>query len=299
VKKSEDERPTLDKWAARQIDEPWLRFGGEDGPAAVDPTVKTENIGSDSIKATELGLKNLDRVLDHLVPATTTLGEDFSLLEDTYKTIMTHRGNWFRAVALNVGGVVESRTLGGRGTETFTRVSKEQQRQAVKFLNDNAFTTPTKLLNPAIINRFKYSGVANDVTNMQKGLLQSLLGATRIRRLMDDELLQGDKAYSVTELVTDLQNGIFSELTSEKPKIDVLRRTLQRAYLEQFKGELAPNKDTTVGDSGSDFRAVARVAVGQLETQVNAAINRAGDSITRAHLQDCEREIDAMLREKK
>src|SRR5439155_11546530 len=99
IKFAEEERPTLDKWASRQIDEPWLRFGGEDGPAAVDPTVKTENIGTDSIKATELGLKNLDRVLDHLVSATTSLGEDFSLLEETYKSILSHRRNWFGAVA--------------------------------------------------------------------------------------------------------------------------------------------------------------------------------------------------------
>ena len=49
--------------------EPWLRFGGEDGPATVDPTVLTENIGNDVLEATTLGLKNLDRVLEKLVPA--------------------------------------------------------------------------------------------------------------------------------------------------------------------------------------------------------------------------------------
>jgi hypothetical protein len=305
AKKSEDERETLDKWAARQIDEPFLRFGGEDGPATVDPTVKTENIGSDSVKATELGLKNIDRVLDHLVAATTTLGEDFTLLEDTYRTILTHRANWFRAVSLNVGGVVESRTLGGRGSETFTRVTKEQQQAAVKFLTERAFTTPTKLLNPAILNRFKYTGVANDISAQQKGLMASLLSGSRVRRLQDEELLQGDKAYTVTELVADVQNGIFSELTSEKPKIDVLRRGLQRAYIDHLKNEVAPAKDSSgpgpvASDaSGTDFRAVARVALTRLEGQIKAAIPRAQDPITSAHLQDCEREIDAVLSNKK
>lgn len=305
VKTPEEERPTLDKWASRQINEPWLRFGGEDGPAAVDPTVKTENIGSDSIKATELGLKNLDRVLDHLVAGTTSLGEDFSLLEDTYKTLLSHRGNWFRAVALNVGGVVESRTLGGRGKETFSRVPKETQQQAVKFLVDNAFTTPTKLLNPAIVNRFRYTGVATDLSGTQKGLMQNLLSSGRIRRLMDEELLQGDKAYTVTELVNDVQNGIFSELNSEKPKIDVLRRGLQRAYLDHLKAELIPAKDgggpVFLGDGGgsSDFRAVARVALKRLQGQVRVAEGRTTDAITVAHLEDCAREIEAMLAHKK
>ncbi len=304
VKKAEDERGTLDKWASRQLDEPWLRFGGEDGPATVDPTVKTENIGSDSLEATTLGLKNLDRVLEHLVAATTSVGEDFTLLEETYKTVLSHRNNWFRAVSLNVGGVVESRTLGGRGSETFTRVTKEKQQLAVKFLNDNAFTTPTKLLNPSIVNRFRYTGVANDISAAQKGLMQSLLSSSRIRRLMDDELLQGDKAYSVTELVNDVQDGIFSELKTTSPRIDVLRRSLQRAYLDHLKGELAPSKDgggpIFFGDTGSsDFRAVARVSLQRLHRQVIGTMNKTQDAITAAHLQDCERAIDAMLTYKK
>ncbi|HEX4613223.1 MAG TPA: zinc-dependent metalloprotease, partial [Urbifossiella sp.] len=130
----EAERATLDGWAAKQIDEPFLRFGGEDGPSVVDPTVLTENIGSDPIEATGLGLKNLDRVMDHIVKATTTKGDDYKLLEETYKEVMGHRTRWFGAVAKQVGGVVESRTLAGRSTVTFNRVPADKQAASVKFL---------------------------------------------------------------------------------------------------------------------------------------------------------------------
>ncbi|MSU79161.1 MAG: DUF5117 domain-containing protein [Gemmataceae bacterium] len=304
TKTAEDERVTLDKWAAKQIDNSHLRFGGEDGPASVDPTVKTENIGDDSVKATELGLKNLDRVLDKLVSATTNIGEDFSLLEDTYKAVLVHRRNWFNAVALNVGGVIEHRTLGQRGKESFVRVSKEKQQEAVKFLLDNALTTPKKLFDPAIVNRIRYTGVMSDVTGAQKTLLQSLLSSSRIRRLMDEELLLGDKAYAVTELVTDIQNGVFSELNQDKPKVDVVRRSLQRAYIEHLKAELTPASAGAFvfGGSGadaSDFRAVARVSLRVLQRQITGAIGKTQDAITVAHLHDCEREIDAVLVQKK
>jgi hypothetical protein len=299
-----DERPTLDKWAARQLDEPWLRFGGEDGSAVVDPTVKTENIGSDSIQATELGLKNLDRVLDHLVAGTTTLGEDFSLLEETYRSMLSHRANWFRAIAVNVGGVVENRTLGGRGSESFSRVSKETQKRAVRFLNDHAFTTPTKLLNPAIVNRFKYTGVSSDISAQQKGLLHSLLSPARMRRLMDDELLLQERAYTVMDLINDVQYGVWSELHTAKPRVDALRRVLQRAYLEHLKTELAPSKDDSsrgmiVQADTTDFRAVARDALQRLQQQVQSAMNKPGDAITAAHLQESAREIETLLAHKK
>jgi hypothetical protein len=88
----------------------------------------------------------------------------------------------------------------------------------------------------------------------------------------------------------------------------VLRRGLQRAYLDLLKAELMPAKDgggagpifLGGGDSGgTDFRAVARVSLQRLQGQVNAARQRAKDSITAAHLQDCEREIDVMLTYKK
>ena len=75
----EDERTTLDAWASRQLKEPWLRFGGEDGPATVDPTVLTENISSDVFEATAPGLKNLDRVIDKLTPVEAEVGNDRGL----------------------------------------------------------------------------------------------------------------------------------------------------------------------------------------------------------------------------
>jgi hypothetical protein len=90
------------------------------------------------------------------------------------------------------------------------------------------------------------------------------------------------------------------------PKIDVLRRGLQRAYLDHLKSELMPKEGgggpgpifAGGGDSG-DFRAVARVALQRLQRQMQATANKTQDAITSAHLQDCEREIDVMLTYKK
>jgi len=305
AKTAEDERKTLDEWAARQMKEPLLRFGGEDGPAAVDPTVLTENIGSDAVKATELGLKNLDRVMDHLMAATTTKGEDFDLLKETYTTLLSHRRNWYNAVAKLVGGVVENRVLAGRGGETFGRVPRDKQKEAVKFLLDSAFVTPTKLLNPAVVNQFKYSGSATDVTSQQRQLLQSLLGASRLNRLFDAEVLcPADKCYPVAELVDDLQAGIWSELKAEAPKVDPVRRSLQRAYIDILKGEFDTKASAApaTGSFGEDIsgrnpelRAVARTALEKLASDINAAVEKKTDAITKAHLRDCATEIATIL----
>ena len=59
----------------------------------------------------------------------------------------------------------------------------------MRFLLDNAFTTPTKLLNPAIINLFSYHNVADDIMSEQKSALTSLLSEDRLKRLFDAEVL--------------------------------------------------------------------------------------------------------------
>ena len=78
--------------------------------------------------------------------------------------------------------MVEYRTLGGRGGETFVRVSKDKQKEAVKFLLDNAFTTPTKLLNPGIVNQFTFTGATSTVTTQLRGLLVRRLSQARLER---------------------------------------------------------------------------------------------------------------------
>jgi len=305
----------LDKWAARQMTEPWIRFGGEDGPAVVDPTVKTENISTDTLQATALGLKNLDRVVDILVPATTRLGEDYSLLEETYKSALSHRARWFGAVATLVGGVVETRSLAGRGAESFTRIPKEKQQEAVRFLVEHAFTTPRKLLQPAIVNRFAYFAVADEIMGQQQALLKTLLGGRRFQLLMDAEVIGPERAYSSMQFLTDVQDGVWSELTISQPLVDVCRRHLQRAYLEHIKSELNPKEPATPapiarrGDEaplkvysattkGTDFRAVARAALRTLGERIDVTLPRVQDVMTRVHLQDCRREIELIMNPK-
>jgi hypothetical protein len=290
---AEAERAELDELAAKQIKEPWLRFGGEDGPSEVDPSVLTNNIGADALEATALGLKNLDRSLDCLVAATTTKGEDFSLLQEGYNAILRHRSMWLDAVAKQIAGILENRSLAGRGGEQFTRVSKERQREAVRFLLDNAFTTPTKLLNPAIINLFSYHNVADDIMSEQKSALTSLLSEDRLKRLFDAEVLYGDKCYKVYELVNDLQGGLWSELNAAHPRIDPLRRSLQGVYLDILKKELDVKEQVATG--ALLLRPVARAAFAELAKRIRATLPKVQDQETKLHRENALSEIDTTL----
>ncbi|MEO8631345.1 MAG: zinc-dependent metalloprotease, partial [Betaproteobacteria bacterium] len=111
----DDEWPILDRLAARQLEDPMLRFGGEDSVATLDPGVNTQVLASDPIAAAEMGLRNVDRVMAMLIPATTELGKDYSKLAEMYQALLAKRDNELGAVAKLVGGVTETRYQAGRG----------------------------------------------------------------------------------------------------------------------------------------------------------------------------------------
>lgn len=311
------EKATLDKISARQVTDPLVRFGGEDGPSQVDPMVKTENIGDDPIEATALGLKNMERVADMIVNATAKPGEDYAVLKDTYNWMMTVRQLWFGSVVKMVGGVVETRNLGNTEREEFSRLPKERQKQAVQFLLENAFVAPRKFVQPGIANRISFVGVADQAMNQQRGLLESLLSPTRFKLLLDAEVLEGDKAYSPLEFVDDVQAGLWKEFEvgSGVTSIDPYRRNLQRSYLEYIKAQIEKaEKPTQVppgipaefaglinpSTRGTDFRSVMRLKLAKLANKLSiAAYNNNFDPMASAHLEDCRRELDEILNPKK
>ena len=290
---SESEKSELDAIAARQATDVALRFGGEDDKARVDPTVQTEDLGSNPIEATAYGLKNIDRNVNLLVNATTRFGEDYSLLQELYFQLLNQRQQELFHVAKLVGGVVETRFNAGRGGDVFRPVPRAQQQQAVNFLLANAFTTPRTMLAPTILNRIEPAGVMARVLNGQIFMLSSLLSESRLRRMMDKEAMPTGPAYTVSQLVGDLQNGIWSELDMPAPAVDLYRRNLQRGYLQSLKPRLT--SDTA---AQSEFRPVVMAALRQLQPKVNVSLAKAKDAATIVHLRDCKNEIENLLNPK-
>ena len=292
VTKPEDEKSQLDAIAARQVNDPTVRFGGEDLAAASDPSVQTEDLGSDPIAATRLGLLNIKRIATMLVPATTTLGSDYDLLGEMYANLLAQRSRELGHVAKLVGGVVETRYQAGRGGTTFNPVPAAKQAEAVRFLVDNAFATPTDLILPGILNRIQPSGVQALVLGSQRQVLSALLTPAQVARIGDAAALSPGTAYTLPALVHDVQSGIWSELMTPSPKIDAYRRNLQRAYLEAMQTRLQ-TEDASA--SPSDLRAVVTGNLRELRATLGRALLKTTDETTKMHLMDAQTTIDRIL----
>jgi hypothetical protein len=282
----EEEKPALDAIAARQVDNPMLRFGG--GPS--DPDAITEDMGDDHIEATRLGLLNIRRIMDFIIPATTTRGEDYSVLASMYGDVMGQRNNLLSHVATYVGGVVRTNYHAGRGGEVFAPVPAAKQREAVAFLVANAFRTPVELLDPRILSLIEPYGQVDRVLSGQLGIVRSLLSEARIRRMVDINVQEGGRSYGVAELSGDLLNGIWSELAAASPMVDTYRRNLQRGYLD-----IADERLNGAGKTTTDLGPILLGNLRELRSRLASAVGKTSDQMTRLHFEASMRKIDEIL----
>lgn len=304
-KTAEAEIVELDLMAARQIDEPLLRFGGEDMAATFDPEVLTENIGRERIDATKLSMASLERAAARLIPATTRLGEDYTTLQSTYRMLISQRYNYLASVVKQIGGVRENRFLGGRGGDSYTRTTPREQKAAIRYLLDDALNTPKWLTDPAVLNRIRVFDVAAPVITTQNQILTSMMSPLRFRLLEDAEMVKRGSGMEANQYLATIQSGVFRELKSGKPVVDVYRRELQRAYIEQLKGfsgetQRINNANAAqafmYSDISIDLRPAAIQSLKDLKRDLNSARPKLVDQPTRLHMAQLDREITQILK---
>jgi hypothetical protein len=289
---SEDEKKTLDQWAREQDKTPWLRFSTAKSRGA-DPGENTEAVGdADAVKATTMGLKNLKRVADMLLTATSNdVGEPYDDLEELYGRML---GQWrleMGHVTQVVGGLWSQQKHIGQEGVLFTPAPREKQAEAVKFLNENAFATPLWMVKPEILRRIETNGVTDRIKSAQQSLLTQLMSSARFARLVEEEAIDGDKAYRPVDFLDDVRKGIWSELNGAGPvKIDAYRRNLQRVYLDMMGDKL--NGRAAVAD---DQRPFIRGELRALNADVARALARTTDRATRMHLEDAKDQIAKVL----
>jgi len=286
----DDEKKTLDEWARIQDSTPYLRFSTANSRGS-DPGEQSEAVGdADAIAATTLGLKNLERVADMLIPATVKPAEDFDDLAEVYDRLV---GQWtleLNHVVPIVGGFSSQQKSGSQPGVIFTPLPRARQAAAVKFLNDRAFATPTFLLRTDILRRLEPAGVVERIRTAQTRVLASLMSPVRFTRLIEQESIDKVNAYRAVDLAADVRAGIFSEFGGAAVTVGATRRALQRAYVDLMNDRL--NGRTPATD---DVRGIVRGELRALSAQTVAALGRTTDRATRYHLEDIRDQIARAL----
>jgi len=283
-----------------------LFFGTE--RSADDPRSQNEDLGDDAMKASTYGIKNLQRIIPNLMSWTRVANEDYSNLSDLYNEVVIQFSRYLGHVTKNIGGIYETPKVVEQAGAVYEYVPKATQQEAMNFLNKNIFTTPTWLINKEISGKTGTDPLSIIGSRME-GTLNALLTNARMNKLISAEANMGNSAYTLSELMNDLQKNIWTELTTHKP-IDVYRRNLQKAFVERFGTIINPASPATGSFGGivisfgggdikkTDIVSVAKGTLRSVKAAISAALPSVSDKMTRYHLQDMLERIERILNPK-
>jgi len=313
---SEDEEEAiLKKWITDKDNNMMYRFGPSGG---IDPSSQTEDLGDNAIKASEYGIKNLKRIIPELMEWTTEDGETYDELEYMYGQVLGQFRRYMGHVAANIGGVYQYYKTSDQKGAVYTHVDKNYQKACVAFLNQHLFETPYWIINKDILNKIEYAGTTNRIRSMQSSYLNRVLDFGRMARIIENEALNGSNSYSLTEMMSDLKNGIWSELknisSGNLKTINVYRRNLQKSYISRL-GYIMKNEQeqssrpgwgdytTTIKVDVSDIRSVTMGALLDLKKDLKKAAKKyprpfksiSEDKVIKSHLDYCITMIDEAM----
>jgi hypothetical protein len=256
------------------------------------PRRPDEAVGdADAVQATTLGYKNLARVADMLLPAATVEGEPWDDLSELYTRLVGQWATEGNHVTAIVGGFSTQQLHGGQPGLSFTPLPRARQVDAVRFLNESVFATPTFLIRPDILRRIEPQGAIDRIGAGQRRILTSLLATARLQRMVEQEAIDGAAAYKATDMLADVRRGLWRELSADRISVDPYRRALQRSYLQLFDERLNGRQAV-----GGDVRAFFRGELQSLDTQLrNAQTMPTADAAARMHLADARQQIQRIL----
>jgi hypothetical protein len=301
-KDAEAEKGHLNTWIIDKLKNRRLWWG--DGETNGDDSRnQTEDVGEDAMKASMYGIKNLQRIVPNLIQWTKEDNKDYAGLQQLYDQVSGQFQRYTVHVARNVGGLMLTPKMVEESGPVYENVSKAKQKEAVDFLNKNVFATPTWLLNNDIFSRTGGSGT-NTIGSIQSSALNRLFSTRTLDKLVDAEATGGAAVYTMTEMLSDLKKGIWSELATAKVS-DVYRRNLQKAYVSTLTNLLSPQMVTspvpgfviTIGglNDRTDAKSIIRAHLVSLRSELAAAGAKAADALTKYHFQDLADRISKAL----
>ncbi|MFT5965522.1 MAG: hypothetical protein ACI8V9_000548, partial [Flavobacteriaceae bacterium] len=289
-KTAEEEKPVLNSWILAHDGDPLYRFGSQQGGDVVDPSSQTEDLGDNAMKASTYGIKNLKRIVPNLIKWTSENGKDYDDLQTLYEQVLSQFNRYMGHVSNNIGGVYENHKTYEQEGAVYTPVAKAHQREAMKFLQAELFDTPEWMLDQEIFSKTEYSGTIDRIRAMQVRTLENVLSLGKMARLIEHETAMGSKAYTLTQMMSELRRGIWSEIYSGG-SIDTYRRNLQKGHIERLEYLMTAEnqkklpdyggyrKSTAVNTSQSDIRSVARGELVTLRAQLRSGLGNATNTM--------------------
>ncbi len=291
----ESTRNRLTRWAAGEagFEDAWM----------LDPRVQMENVGSERVLATRLGLTKLVGSMAALDAAAT----DDQRFRSAYRQGLSHFDLLMGSVLKLVGGQYVGEGDGSRPRP----VPVAEQRAGVLFLLDEGPAFYDVFLRPELVLRADPVAGATAVDKRRAAFVGALLSPATLARVHSQRSIDA-RAYGVPAYAADITDIVWGDLD----QVPAWRAAQQEAYLDGVARLLAPSAApdpaavaaltaqmyspgyiATQLATGREtvFAAFARESLPGIRTRLDRAARSESDPARRLHLRKMSDRITALL----
>lgn len=285
----EDHRFWNKEIIARLKANPRLWFGSEE--IRIDPRSQREDLGDNSMKASEYGIKNLHRVVKALPEWTREEADMNGNLDRLYDAVLSQYTRYLGHVCENIGGIYRNYKSVEEEGDVYLPVPAERQKEALAFLDKHLFHKPEWLVAEDYVYRltdqpddYLYR-LVDYVLNPSATAVLNPETLSRMQQFADRSAAN----YRPEAYLSDLVGLVFGELDTNKP-VDAYRRYLQRKFVTQSIKLVKDEK----GDP-SEAQALLRAELLAIYKKAKGKQQVTQDAVTKAHWADVVYKIEKSL----
>ncbi|WP_082120646.1 zinc-dependent metalloprotease [Pedobacter sp. BMA] len=273
---------------------PRLWFGGEGKDE--DPRSQSEDLGDDAVAASDYGIKNLKRVVAHLIEWTNEPGDQYDNLDELHKDVVKQYVRYLYHVMKNIGNrYVTKRSVEEKGV-VYVEVPKQKVKSVVGYVGRQLFEPPLWLY-PSQISKLIDLKPMEQISDQQTQILNMFLSSGLLFNLSQKALTSANP-YLVSEFLNDVLPTVWKKPAADPMQATYLR-SLQRSYLEKV-GMLINPKDVADGKAmnsaqRSDVRLEAIAHIQSIRRKVEEILPQT-TGIDEVHFKDIRTEIDKILK---
>jgi hypothetical protein len=311
------------KQILKRVSEPELQYATDEDTLGPDPLARRYDFAKDPLVYAKEQMELIERFRKRLLKDYVKDGDAWKKARQGYDLTLSLQMKNISMMANWVGGAFINRDKKGdpAARPPIEVVPAKTQREALKFVLESTFRDEAYALTPELLSRLTkdfmdqgFSSMSGEPTwpvhdrilSTQAATLTSLLNATTLRRVYDNESrVEADEdAFTLPELLDSVRDEIWSELdlkaekqyTARQPMISSLRRNLQREHMERMIDLTLPNNG-----SSAAYKAISNLAVKQLrdlKEKIEQAVKtnaKSMDPYTEAHLSEAAHRIEKAL----
>ena len=266
-----------------------LWFGGEGRND--DARAQTEDLGDNSVKASEYGIKNLKRVMDALPQWTHQDNDQYEDLQTMYKATVDQYMRYVNHVMLNIGSRYHNNMP---GQDIIEDVPAWREKEAMAFIAQNVLDAPEWLYPKEIISKTA-TNATQDNNQRQEAILSRMMAINLLAQLAARDAK--DDVYQLSDYLDDLFDAVWKPIDGQNKWKAMARRHLQRSYVRHLNELLNPGPDElksplTQRNYNTDALLYMALQLKKLEDYCRQQMAAEGTTeLNRMHYEDILREL--------